>query len=824
MQDQSAANKEASMIDELIDKCIALLETKYASTTLFNLELNTMAGGRFVSDPMELMNNEPLIAERIACSPVKLPLTRRGLMRLWHYGADEELDSFIESFRATYRTDFTRMKSGGVLRRKVFARTLKIHLTGLVSFMTSSRGQLRLATVVYGYAGQLSRRWQVNPDTSSAYMEYTAIPWLLLFVMNEMGVIYIRKMFKKRKGSAKMVDSHTIYLKEGFLAMIPELCSSRDNTRMVSLDPIPPAQGWFDGVTGAFVVARADKRRRELMQARANLEDTVSGQALAKLQNTPFAVNTEMVEVIRQLICVFDAGGETPLPFDTDQIDRTAKLLSRAALITTLNVAEAVQDSVFYTPVFMDFRGRKYKQVMALNDQINDPNKSLILMGDHPKLGEMGLYWLLVHAANTWGNDKAELDERVEFAETNMDLWVSFAKDPFNNTGWFEADSPFSFLAACMALRDLQAWVEAGYEEAEFRCGIIVYLDGSNNGLQHMAAMTRDAELGRLVNLTSAKGNQDAYSFVATHLWAEFEQLKAAITSERLAELEESMSAFRLLFDDLSARIKDSDDFAASKELRSERFALYQEAKDMIKEYAPAHWIKISPEKKQRRSLVKRGVMTLGYGVTVGGMAQQVVDDFDEDVFERTEMILRDWFGRRLFKTCESVLDAVTKVRNCLAEAADRNGGFILQWTSPSGFPVVMYACKSEELDMELEDFNAGKLGGLRITREVQTDEYSRSAARNGIAPNSIHSCDAAHLDFTVVLCDFPISTIHDSFGAAAGNADDLFYNVREAFVSMYMNSNVLLDILTELGHPDLMPDFGTLDLNEVMGNDFTFA
>lgn len=821
MQDQSAANQETSMIDELIERTLAVLEKNYPGTNLFGAELNTLVGGRFTSDPLFMINDEELLTRRISESQIKIPLTRRGLLRLWHFGNDQETTAFIESFRLSYKTDFMRMRAASTLRRKVFTRSLRLHLVGVVSFMTATRGQLRLASTIYGYAGQLARNWATESSADNAYVEYTAIPWLLLYMMNEMGIIHIRKILKNKKG--KLVESHVIYLKEAFLSLIPELCSSRDNIRMVSLEPIPPAKGWFDGVSGKFVVARADKRRRELIQAAANLEDTISGQALLKLQQTPFAVNTTMVEIVRQLICIFDAGGETPLPFDTKKLDHTTKMLSRAALITTLNVAEAVQDSVFYTPVFMCFRGRKYKQVMSLNDQVNDPNKSLILMGDHPKLGEMGVYWLMIHAANTWGNDKAELDDRVEFTISHLDEWIEFAEDPFGNTGWFKADAPFSFLAVCLALRDLRDWVRAGHAEAEFRCGIIVYFDGSNNGLQHMAAMTRDPELGRLVNLTDAKGNQDAYSFVATHLWKEFEEAKSQIPPDEIEQLSVALEAFRSLYDDLSEQIKEAT-LEDTKPLRQERLALYSEMKESIKKFAPVHWIRIAPERKQRRSLVKRGVMTLGYGVTVGGMAQQVVDDFDEDAFERTELIMKDWFGRRLFSTCESVLSAVTVVRNCLATAAERNGSPVLQWTSPSGFPVVMYAFKTEEIDLELEDFKAGKLGGLRVTREVQTEEYKKSAAKNGISPNVVHSCDAGHLDMTAVRCQFPITTIHDSFGAAAGNADDLFYIVRETFVEMYMQRNVLGEILQELGHPDLMPEMGTLDLNQVMGNDFTFA
>jgi len=47
-----------------------------------------------------------------------------------------------------------------------------------------------------------------------------------------------------------------------------------------------------------------------------------------------------------------------------------------------------------------------------------------------------------------------------------------------------------------------------------------VLLDGSCNGIQHLALMTRDEEAGRLVNLTNADEIFDLYSIVESKVVA----------------------------------------------------------------------------------------------------------------------------------------------------------------------------------------------------------------------------------------------------------------------------------------------------------------
>ena len=65
---------------------------------------------------------------------------------------------------------------------------------------------------------------------------------------------------------------------------------------------------------------------------------------------------------------------------------------------------------------------------------------------------------------------------------------------------WQRAEDPWQTLAACMELRDALAW----HDVAAFPSRLPVQVDGSCNGLQHYAALGRDAQGGTAVNLCPA--------------------------------------------------------------------------------------------------------------------------------------------------------------------------------------------------------------------------------------------------------------------------------------------------------------------------------
>ena len=105
-------------------------------------------------------------------------------------------------------------------------------------------------------------------------------------------------------------------------------------------------------------------------------------------------------------------------------------------------------------------------------------------------------------------------------------------------------------------------------------------------------------------------------------------------------------------------------------------------------------------------------------------------------------------------------------------------------------------------------------------------------AVRQAIAPNYIHSLDAAHMFLTIyrlIALGFThLSMIHDSYGCYAPLIGQMLTIIREEFIEMH-SENLLEkfqgEIQNQLGKvlPD-PPARGTLDINLVRTSEYFFS
>jgi DNA-directed RNA polymerase len=113
-------------------------------------------------------------------------------------------------------------------------------------------------------------------------------------------------------------------------------------------------------------------------------------------------------------------------------------------------------------------------------------------------------------------------------------------------------------------------------------------------------------------------------------------------------------------------------------------------------------------------------------------------------------------------------------------------------------------------------------------------DKPDKRAHRNSISPNFVHSLDAAHLVRTVVAAANEgidqMCVIHDSFACTPGNAGRLNRIVREEFVRMYEEHDVLAEFKASIlsQFPGIVlpdpPEKGTLDLSGVLNSQYAFS
>jgi DNA-directed RNA polymerase len=454
----------------------------------------------------------------------------------------------------------------------------------------------------------------------------------------------------------------------------------------------------------------------------------------------------------------------------------------------------------FYTPLNCDWRGRFYG-VPHFNFQRDDRVRALFLFADGEPLGEDGLRWLKIHTANCGDFDKISkqpLDARVAWADVNLEKIIECAEHPLEPSStcfWMEADKPFLFLAACMELAE----AVKSPNPTNFTTHLPVSFDGSCSGLQHLAAMTRDEQTGVLVNLTPLPTPQDVYQTIADEVRGKVQ-----------AEADEGSPIARLAL----------------------TFGI-------------------------TRKVVKRNVMTYSYSSKKFGMAQQqdedLIDPLSFDVL--SGKIKEHPFGvwaekahrkattpaakylaehvyasiQQTVKLPEQAMVFLQKIARALAHE-----GKPVTWRTPTGLPWVnrYHDPVVKRVELWLHD--------TRIRLSVAHDmmkEIDKDRAANGVAPNFVHSLDASHLalvaNAAVAEGITSIATVHDSFGCLASRATRFGQIIREQFVRMYTEHDVLAEVL-EAAKRDLtvhnwqrLPEglqYGNLKLEDVTKAQYAFA
>lgn len=299
---------------------------------------------------------------------------------------------------------------------------------------------------------------------------------------------------------------------------------------------------------------------------------------------------------------------------------------------------------------------------------------------------------------------------------------------------WFlQAEEPLKALAI---QNDIDAAIASG-NPSTYVSHQIVYVDGSCNGMQHLSLMTRDEQGGRATNVVGDEtAREDLYMKVA--------------------------EAFMTILE---------DDYSDA--------AMYWKQFDV----------------SQMRKRVKRGVMTLPYGVTKQGIADQVINDGFCVTKDRSHNETQQQADK--FKDClwDAMADAAPKameLRAWMIDCVDAlcSARTAPTWEAPTGTRIV-------------KSYRKPLLKRVRIGAQyTKLPSYSETAGevdikknKAAIVANLIHSFDAAMLQDTMVRMLSkqvgPMSFVHDSYGCTAGDMITMNETLRESAYVMYSNNKM---------------------------------
>ena len=596
-----------------------------------------------------------------------------------------------------------------------------------------------------------------------------------------------------------------IKLSADTLELVSNIKSHVVSTTPYFLPCVEAPKDWVSVSDGGFHTKEMRRVQPFCVRSRTRFPEeigdmTIPLKAINALQRTPWQINGRMLDAIRLVARHFDmeeilSQAEFPAPPKPDWLsdqkfdDMTppqqeefvhwkrekAQWFTEMKLrgtkygrfFTATSVADKFRefDEIFFV-YFADFRGRLYAQTTGVSPQGSDMQKALLRFAKGKPLDTLDAErWFCIHGANKYGYDKASLDDRVKWVKERHDLILSFADDPISNDDWREADTPLQFLAWCFEYAD---WTRSPHD---FESKLPVGLDGTCNGLQNFSAMLRDEVGGRATNLVPGALPSDIYQMVAD------------VVALMLRRAEPDEAGYR------------------DKWL--------------------AHGM--------NRTLVKRSVMTLPYGSTRFSCADFIVGDYLK-MGKATEFAKEEYSKAAQYLShfvWDAIGEVVVKATEAMAWLQRGASGLIkdghneIMWVSPSGFPVRQgYSIRNEH---RIRTMLAGS-AFLRVVTD--TDAPDRNRHKNGVAPNFIHSHDAAHLHLVAVAAaaeGMDLAMIHDDYGTHAADTARFFRIIREVFVAMYEQHDPLKAFgdYYDLGEP---PAIGTLNLRDVLNSAYFFS
>lgn len=490
------------------------------------------------------------------------------------------------------------------------------------------------------------------------------------------------------------------------------------------------------------------------------LPDPVSDDTLHALnlvQDTPWRINTKVLDVMLEAYQTGMDVGELPyhdnipLPsksseeweaMSNEEKSDWKKELSkihthnarlqgrRQSFATKISVAKSMRnrDAIWF-PHFLDFRHRFYPMPADLHPQADDLGKSLLEFAEGKTLGDHGLFWLMVRAANTYGEDKLSLHDRAEWTEWALPSILDSALSPLDGSRfWEDADEPWQFLATCFEIEQATSMEDP----SQFVSHLPINMDGSCNGLQHLSAMGRDRTGAVATNVANNDERQDIYTEVA--------EAVSQIVSRAAADGDEN-----------------------------------------------AHkWVG-----RVDRKVVKRAVMTTPYGVTARGISDQLINDGHTKGMTgqgQAAIFLRNCIIEALDQTVVSAKQIMTWIQECAAELG--RYGLPLVWTTPAGNRVAQgyYA-----LNMKRINTLHGKLGVYEENHDggIEVRKQTLASAPNVIHSYDAAHLTLTVLRMQETITDPSFSMVHDSFGTHARDVHAMNDALRDTFAQMYSGNEL---------------------------------
>jgi len=444
----------------------------------------------------------------------------------------------------------------------------------------------------------------------------------------------------------------------------------------------------------------------------------------------------------------------------------------RLQYLMTIGVAERMLDyDRFYYAYQLDYRGRVYPISDFFTPQSKGYTKAMLEFADGEYLTDEGVYWLKIHIANCYGLDKAPFEDRIKWVEEHRLKLVVVGNSPMEHLSfWSEADSPYEFVAGCIAYADYIAGKEVH---------LPIQLDAVNSGVQMYSGLLRD-RTGAEATCVVGKTRSDLYQQVA---------------------------------DVVNLKLKEGE---------YEKYLSFLD-KEGVSRLVPTTIEAKSLEGKVTRSMVKRNVMTLPYSVTYQGMKEQNWEVMKtmklkgKDFWKGDEWVVNTLLTTLISEAINEVVKAARKGQEYLKEVTKLQKTPTMWHTPIINLPVYQAMFDTKEVRVKTV------LGSLVLRQH--TEFIKRSKQLSSVAANYIHSIDATVLMYIALHINSKLGVIHDCFLVHPNSGKEVRDLYKDGYVKI-MKSDPLKRFSEELdkeGEVEI-PYINDLDLDEVYDSEYIIS
>nr|QWO71390.1 RNA polymerase [Termitomyces sp. T123] len=538
------------------------------------------------------------------------------------------------------------------------------------------------------------------------------------------------------------------------------------------------------------------------------------------LSKIEFKINNDLLKFL------FSEKGNFLIHSVIESKEKEISLSEKIQFYTNLFLAEVFSKETFYLPLKADFRGRLYVTSFYLNYQGSEIAKSLVYFNKGEPLTKKGLEKLYIYGCNLYNPsnlNKENHEERINWITKNLsniyEMDIKFLS---------QAENIWLFTSFCLILKKLK-------ENPSLLVHFPIFIDATCSGIQHIAGMIKDTDLGLNVNLTK-QGKEDKVQDIYTKLLTAI-NYAIFLEGNNLNSKFPKLKHVKLTRSEVKTPIM-------TKTYNVSLIGIKNQLMISIKDRERKTEINIIEKEKEKDKLVNKCKKFEDIKIKINSYINNNPIYLDyKDIFKLAEIVESCIFSN--FPKLKLVYDFfkdICKIFNKL--------GIPILWVTPSGLIITQNYYKT--IDTKIAISYAG------VTKKIVIKEWikdlDKKAQINAVIPNIVHSLDASHLMQVIKTCEDlnidNILPIHDCFGCHPNNLEIVFKIIKMEFINIYSQEefltkyqNYVENHLKVIGFEvkelkgkkwviyrnnsklelPVAPKIGTLNLNEVLDSQYMF-